>query len=122
MSKLIEGWEDLVGLESDNYILDIELNGGCGWIRNKNDSEDWHRYLSTHTFYGSQYKNSTVALQECGFDVQLKNWDGETEEVNYTEQWLYNGHCEFCRRKCYCTQDCKPVKRRREYQRQLKGE
>ena len=34
-------------------------------------------YLSTHTFYGNNYMESTNILQACGFDVEIDNWDKE---------------------------------------------
>ena len=34
-------------------------------------------YLSTHTFYGSNYKRSTKLLKACGFDVEIDNCDKE---------------------------------------------
>lgn len=114
MPKLIRGWEDLVGLENDNYIVEVDLDGCNGHIRSRID-EDFYCYLSTHTFYGSSYKYSTVMLQECGFDVQLENWDGETEEVNYRDQWLWSGKCEHCRRSKYCSTECKAAKRYKEH-------
>lgn len=114
MPKLIKSWEDLVGLENDNYYLEIDLHYCNGYIRSKTDKY-FYEYLSTHTFYSLQYQYSTVRLQECGFDVQLENWDGDTEEVNYRDQWLWNGKCEYCRRKDYCNTGCKSAKRRKEY-------
>lgn len=36
-----------------------------------------HRYLSTHTFYGLNYRHSTKTLQKYGFDVEIDNWDKE---------------------------------------------
>lgn len=32
-------------------------------------------YLSTHTFYGSNHKRSTILLRQCGFNVTIANWD-----------------------------------------------
>ena len=82
MAKVIKDWNDLVGLESEKYKLEIDVDGGCGWIvpkTKKNESEDFMRshYLSTHTFYGGSYKGYTKLLQKCGFDVELDNWDKE---------------------------------------------
>jgi len=78
MPKKISTWEELVGLENEKYKLEIELKygGGCGWIVPKVDTEqtrgsEHHVYLSTHTFYPSQYKMSTEILQKFGFDVEL---------------------------------------------------
>lgn len=88
MPKLIETWKDLVGLESEDYYLEIDVEKCSGWINPKDhvkydDKDYWkhNEYLSTHTFYGTQYKNYTKILRSFGFDVQLKNWDGETEWV-----------------------------------------
>lgn len=124
MPKLIKGWKDLVGLETEDYYLDIDLEMCNGHIRPKehvqvNDENYFEhtRYLSTHTFYGLDYKGSTIELQEHGFDVQLENWDGETEWVDYKEQWLHNGKCEFCRRNKYCNKKCKAALKREEDER-----
>ena len=114
MAKLIKSWYGLVGLESDEYYLEIDVDRCNGHIRSKTD-DNFYAYLSTHTFYGNDYQYSTVILQECGFDVQLENWDGETEEVNYRDQWLWSGKCEHCRRKDYCNTECKAAKRYKEH-------
>ena len=114
MAKLIKSWDGLVGLESDGYYLEIDVGRCNGHIRSKTD-EDFYAYLSTHTFYGNDYQYSTARLQECGFDVQLENWDGKTEEVNYRDQWLWSGKCELCRRKEYCNTECKAAKRYKEH-------
>lgn len=114
MAKLIKSWYGLVGLESDEYYLEIDVDRCNGHIRSKTD-DNFYAYLSTHTFYGNDYQYSTVILQECGFDVQLENWDGETEEVNYRDQWLWSGKCEHCRRKEYCNTECKAAKRYKEH-------
>lgn len=124
MPKLIKGWKDLVGLETENYYLDINLEMCNGHIVEKEHikkGDDWYRpYLSTHTFYGLDYKDYTILLQEYGFDVQLENWDGETEWVDYKEQWLHNGKCEFCRRNKYCSKKCKAALKREEHDREWK--
>ena len=114
MAKLIKSWDELVGLESDEYRLEINLEYGNGNIRRKSDNE-YMEYLTTHTFYGRNYQYSSVLLQEYGFDVQLKNWDGKTEEVNYRDQWLWSGKCELCRRKEYCKNECNATKRWKEH-------
>ena len=79
MPKLIKTWDELKECKSDTHILQID--DYSGWIRPKNDLEMncWygHHYLSTHTFYGPNYKECSMILQECGFDVELDNWDKE---------------------------------------------
>lgn len=78
MPKKIKSWEELVGLESENYKLEIDLKYGCGFIVPKSESKETeenyfehHIYLSTHTFYPRYYEWSTKVLQEHGFDVEL---------------------------------------------------
>ena len=76
MAKQIRSWEELVGLESENYKLDVKLypgGGGCAHIRPKVEiaGEYDSVYLSTHTFYESHYRWATKTLQEHGFDVEL---------------------------------------------------
>ena len=84
MAKFIKDWNDLVGLESEHYKLAIDVDGGSGWIVPKIETEETekeyfkhHKYLSTHTFYGSVCKGYEELLQKCGFDVELNNWDKE---------------------------------------------
>ena len=79
MPKQIKTWKDLVGLESENYRLEVTLileNDGCAWIRPKiqteeNSSSKHNVYLSTHTFYESHCQAATKILQQFGFDVEL---------------------------------------------------
>jgi len=89
--KLIKNWGELNGLFNDKYQIFVE--DCCGWIiplcdepaehmfnchcKDDKDYFNNHVYLSTHTFYGSQYKYSTKILQEHGFDVEIDNWDKE---------------------------------------------
>ena len=87
MPKLIKCWKDLEGLESENYKIRLEYLSGdtepsSGWIVPKvetkeTDDDYWkhHVYLSTHTFYGSEYKKSTETFQKYGFDIEIDNWD-----------------------------------------------
>lgn len=80
---LINGWKDLDGLESETHRIEVDFEHGCGRVYHKEETEDesyYERgmYLSTHTFYGNYYNYSTRRLREMGFNVQLKNWDGET--------------------------------------------
>lgn len=70
----IDNWEELSKVKSDTHVIEIEESGGCGWIWSKAD-ESFMSYLSTHTFYDSQYEESTKVLQSCGFDIELANWD-----------------------------------------------
>ena len=81
--KLISTWSELVGLENDNYRIEIDEDRCSGHVVPKfevNDDEffDHHIYLSTHTFYGGTYFMYTVKLRNMGFNIQLANWDGET--------------------------------------------
>lgn len=104
---LISNWDELNKLESDNYIIVVESNGCCGWVYRKSDNYP-EVYLSTHTFYDKTYNYTTMLLKMFGFDVQLKNWDGETEIIeDYQDQWKYYGFCDICRRKSYCSKKCK---------------
>ena len=96
MSKLIKNWEELAQVPANDKYR-IVVNGYCGWIvpitdevspdedqdfichcDNKMDIQEYythHRYLSTHTFYGLNYRHSTKMFQECGFDIEIDNWD-----------------------------------------------
>lgn len=60
--------KDLPGEGTDDFICN------CGEMTTEEYCKE-HVYLSTHTFYGSQYEYSTMILQEHGFDVKLDNWD-----------------------------------------------
>ena len=73
MTVKIENWEDLSRCVSGTHRLEIDTHYGCGWIVDKENEENEH-YLSTHTFYDSMYKHSTVILQKYGFDVELISW------------------------------------------------
>lgn len=106
MTKLIKNWEELAKVPAnDKYKIMIDEDMCSGWIipvwdepsdkhcdgfkcnckdRNKfsfieidQHYFDHHVYLSTHTFYGNQYKHSTKVLQEHGFDIEIDNWDKE---------------------------------------------
>lgn len=73
----IKTWEELSKCTSDTHNILINFKNHNGWIVPKVISEDsWkdRHYLSTHTFYGHQYKYSTNLLQKCGFNVELENW------------------------------------------------
>lgn len=89
MRKFIKNWEELASIpnESKTHILKIDTRMGNGWLEAKkeiayNNKKSYMRqvphlsiYLSTHTFYGSEYKHSSKILRICGFDVELDNWD-----------------------------------------------
>lgn len=99
MTKLIKTWEELSKVPAnDKYQIVVNRKMCSGYIipvcdepiENGNsfecnctddmDTKDWldrHVYLSTHTFYGSNYKYSTKLLQEHGFDIEIDNWDKE---------------------------------------------
>ncbi|AUR93451.1 hypothetical protein NVP1187O_138 [Vibrio phage 1.187.O._10N.286.49.F1] len=82
MPKMIKTWEELSKVpESETYYLEIDIDGCNGWVITKSPVSDKFsdrmKYLSTHTFYGLNYKYSTKLLQSCGFDVEIDNWDSE---------------------------------------------
>lgn len=99
MTKLIKNWKELAQVPAnDKYRIIVDEEMCSGWIvpiwdEYDEDSDfecncgidtdeyinffDHHVYLSTHTFYGSNYKHSTKILQEHGFDVEIDNWDKE---------------------------------------------
>ena len=72
MAKVINTWEELVGLESDNYYLKINTERCNGWIKPK-DKDGSGYYLTTHSFYEDKRKSTTLLLQKCGFDVELSD-------------------------------------------------
>lgn len=84
MAKVCQSWEDLEGLESDHYAIELDSDKCSGWIVPKQESAETsgehyfehHKYLSTHTFYreGGCYKRYTELLQKFGFDVILEGW------------------------------------------------
>lgn len=85
--KLIKNWKELSEVPpNDKYKIIVNLEHCNGYIRpiveTKETEENYwehHIYLSTHTFYGSEYKHSTEVLQKYGFDIELDNWDKESE-------------------------------------------
>ena len=85
---LISTWEELAKVETDTHYIEVDLEFCNGHVRPKfelSDDDDYYlhnMYLSTHTFYGSQYFHSTTILRRLGFNVQLANWDGETLYCN----------------------------------------
>ena len=85
MPQLIHNWEELGKVPpTDKFKITIDGKFGCsGWVEPIKETFetqgdkffDYHLYLSTNTFYGSQYKYYTRKLQEMGFDIELDNWD-----------------------------------------------
>ena len=93
MSKLIRNWEELSKVPSNDKYR-IVVKDYSGWIIPVTDEfgedncivcncdkpDEFYRnhiYLSTHTFYGTNYKKSTELLQDHGFDIEIDNWDKE---------------------------------------------
>lgn len=82
--KEIKTWEELDSMVSKDgkYFIECQKIGDIfcsAWIRptfNTPSGEylKHNTYLSTHTFYESQYKRSTQILRNFGFDVQLISW------------------------------------------------
>lgn len=74
--RFVRHWADLAEVpESETHRLEIDVGGCNGWIHRKDGNEFLGRYLSTHTFYGTNYLGSTRLLRSCGFNVTLANWD-----------------------------------------------
>jgi hypothetical protein len=78
-TKLISTWEELSKCTSETYDIEIDVKGCNGSVTKKNSAFDYSNdyYLSTHTFYGLNYRNSTRELQKRGFNVEIANWDAE---------------------------------------------
>ena len=96
MTKLIKNWKELAKVPAnDTYQIIVDEFMCSGWIipitdkptgqgddfdcnctgQMYHDFFDHHVYLSTHTFYGGNYKYSTKVLQQHGFDIEIDNWD-----------------------------------------------
>lgn len=90
MAKLIKNWTELAKVQPSNkYKIEVDLEYGNGWIKPIEETEETHKnyfkhhyYLSTHTFYGSNYEHSTEILQRFGFDVEIDNWDNWEADKN----------------------------------------
>lgn len=96
MPKLIRNWEELVKVPPNDkfeIVIDEKL-GSSGWVKPIKETNetmgdkffDYHLYLTTHTFYGSQYKYYTRKLQEMGFDIELDNWDRPKHKRKYNKK------------------------------------
>ena len=74
-------WEDLEGLESENYKIVLDEDKASGWIVPKEETDesrgenyfDHHAYLSTHSFYAikDQYQYTNKLLSKFGFNVEV---------------------------------------------------
>lgn len=74
MSKLIKNWEELSKVPpNDKYKIVVDEDMCSGVIETLDGN--FCEYLSTHTFYGKNYKHSTELLQKYGFDIEIDNWD-----------------------------------------------
>lgn len=73
---VVNNWFELAKVTSRTHRLEIAPDDGNGWVYNK-ETGAIVEYLSTHTFYGSQYLASSKLLQKLGFKIQLANWDAE---------------------------------------------
>lgn len=79
--KIAHNWEELDGLESEKYRIEVDPDGYSGWIVPKVETEetkgenylDHHKYLSTHSFYKekNQYQFTNRLLKQYGFDVEV---------------------------------------------------
>lgn len=78
---LIKTWAELAQFpDSATHTIEIDPSwGATGFIFRLDDGKVEY-YLSSHTFYGTNYQYSTKILQECGFNVVIGNWDKEQEE------------------------------------------
>ncbi len=75
---LIKDWAELAKVpDSKTHYLEIDVEGCNGWIYEKKPrfERKLPHYLSTHTFYGSNYQRSTYILRKHGFNVTIDNWD-----------------------------------------------
>ena len=86
MAKLIKNWGELSRVPpNDKYMIIVNMEFGGAWIKPRMEvpNGEWFKhnvYLSTHTFYGSNYKRSTEIFQKFGFDIEIDNWDKDKEE------------------------------------------
>lgn len=78
-STLIKTWDELdeycKSNPSETHVFKFDKYSGWLKPKIKNDDDDWGTYMSTHTFYGLNYRESTEKFQECGFNVVVDNWD-----------------------------------------------
>lgn len=79
--QIIKDWVELSEVpDSPTHTLKINIRNGNGWVVRKGCVTPLHKiplYLTTHSFYGSQHTRISKRLQECGFNVELANWDAK---------------------------------------------
>lgn len=74
--RFIRDWSELAQVQpTPTHFLKIDVEGCNGWIKRRDGNEVLGRYLSTHTFYGTNYLANTLLLRRYGFNVTLANWD-----------------------------------------------
>lgn len=74
--RLVRDWTELAEVpDSETHYLEIDVRRCNGWIREKGNKDALGYYLSTHTFYGLNHKDSTAILRKYGFNVTIANWD-----------------------------------------------
>lgn len=71
---IIKDWDELSKIESPTHYIEVDERGCNALVWHKSKEDDFPHYLSTHTFYESQYVQSTELLQSCGFNVILESW------------------------------------------------
>lgn len=96
MPRLIHNWEELSKVPpTDKFKISVNTKfGSSGWVEPLIETNetigdkffDYHLYLSTHTFYGTQHKYYTRKLQEMGFDIELDNWDKPKHKRKYNKE------------------------------------
>lgn len=86
MTKLIRNWEELAQVKpNDKYKIEVDLDMCCGRIKPIIETEGTkahygkhHMYLSTHAFYGKT--GTPDILKQFGWDIELDNWDKDTDK------------------------------------------
>lgn len=69
----VKDWEELKKLNLENNDVRVDVEEYNGWITDKKNGKGLF-YLSTHTFYESNYSERSKLLGCYGFNVQLENW------------------------------------------------
>jgi len=82
---LIKTWEELRNFVNNNpsKTHNIAVDRYSAWVEpNLVTMYERGIYLSTHTFYGNNFAESTRILQDSGLNVIIDNWDGKSENGN----------------------------------------